>query len=330
VRSAGLGERVEIRMQGTKLRRGVIGTLVALLALARPAAGPAAEGPAVRSRSEAPLPRVTIEAGKERAVVRREVDRFVAAVVVRPWDETLSRWNDPICPLVAGLPGEFGEFILRDISRAALQARAPLAGKVCRPNLYVVASGDPDLLLKEWWARNPRMYETRHGLGPVRSFLTSQRPVRVWYNSALGCGDGTPVIPGGSTLTFAQVRVLGGGASTFAPGITCTDGIDTHLSYADVRDISSAIIVVDLRRLKPITIRQLAEYIALVGLADVRLDVEPSAAPSILRLFSTRATAPPGLTRWDRALLYSLYNTRQRDKRQVQDMEVTMTGRIAP
>ncbi|MGH8290859.1 MAG: hypothetical protein ACREV7_17905 [Steroidobacteraceae bacterium] len=314
-------------MRGTKLRRGFTGTWVALLVLAGPATAAATSR---HTSANTGLPKVTIEASKEREAVRREVDRFVGAVVVRPWDETLSRWNDPICPLVAGLPEDFGEFILRDLSRAALEARAPLAGKVCHPNLYVVASGDPDLLLKKWWARNPGMYDTRHGLEPVRRFLESKRPVRVWYNSALGCGDGGPVVPGGSALAFAQVLTLGGGSSAFAPGITCTDGIDTHLSYADVREISSAIIVVNLRRLKPVSIQQLADYIVLVGLADVRLDADTRAAPSILWLFSGHAAPPSGLTLWDRALLYSLYNTRQRDKRQVQDMEETMTGRIAP
>jgi hypothetical protein len=78
------------------------------------------------------------------------------------------------------------------------------------------------------------------------------------------------------------------------------------------------------------TIGQLADYVALVGLADVRLDADPSAAPSILELFAGHATAPPGLTPWDRALLYSLYTTRQTDREQVQNMESTMVRRIAP
>ena len=310
--------------------RELVGTLVALLILGSPP-GLAGQSAAAADGSDTRLPKVTIEAARVQAL-RRKVHRFVAAVVVRPWDETLLRWNAPVCPLVAGLPKAFGEFILRRISRAALDARAPLAGKVCRPNLYVVATGEPDLFLKKWWARNPRMYDRRHGLLPLRSFLESSRPVRVWYNGALGCGSGAPVNPGTSEWTFAQqVQVVGGGSSTFAPGApTCTDGIDTHLSYADTESLSSAIIVIDLRRLKQTNIGQLADYIALVGLADVRLDVDPNAAPSILRLFTAHASAPPGLTRWDRALLYSLYNTRQQDKEQVSDMESTMVSRIAP
>lgn len=277
------------------------------------------------------LPGITIQGSRERQELRHQVDEFVAAVIVRPSDETLLRWNTPICPLVAGLPRDLGEFILEHISAAALDARAPLAGMKCRPNLYVVASTVPELLLKKWWDREPRMYDVRNGIQPVRSFIESKRPVRAWYNSVLGCGSGAPAISGGTSLAMAGVVTTGGGSSDFSAGApVCTDGVDTHLSYADVQSISSAIVVIDLHRLQKMTIQQLADYVALVGLADVRLDADPGSAPSILRLFASHATAPPGLTPWDQALLYSLYDTRQADKQQVQEMEVTMVRRITP
>lgn len=33
--------------------------------------------------------------------------------------KSLARWNQPICPLVAGIPADQGEFILRGVSQAA-------------------------------------------------------------------------------------------------------------------------------------------------------------------------------------------------------------------
>jgi hypothetical protein len=281
--------------------------------------------------SNGSLPGVTIEAGKERQALRLEVDHFVSAVIVQPWDEALSRWNEPVCPLVAGLPQAFGEFILWRVTRVAMDAHVPIAGRKCHPNLFVVATDAPEQLLDKWWARDRWMYDTRHGIEPVESFIHSKRPIHAWYNSELVCGSGAPAVPGGTALAIASVVTGGGGSSTFALGApTCTDGIDTHLSYADVRSIASAIVVVDLRQMKSATIQQLADYVALVGLADVRMDADPGAAPSILRLFAGHATAPQGLTAWDRALLYSLYNTRQADKQQIPDLESTMIQRIAP
>lgn len=82
--------------------------------------------------------------------------------------------------------------------------------------------------------------------------------------------------------------------------------------------------------MKNATIQQLADYIALLSPADLRADVDPGTAPSILRLFAGHGTPPQGLTSWDQALLHSLYNARQSDKQQLQDMESTMIRRIAP
>lgn len=56
---------------------------------------------------------------KERQALRRRVDHFVAAVAARPSDDALYRWNEPVCPLVAGLTKKAGEFILGRISQAA-------------------------------------------------------------------------------------------------------------------------------------------------------------------------------------------------------------------
>lgn len=339
---ATMSRRPSARSFVTRCRPHLAGPLGALLLLLSPSpsvtaqnAGASSEGrrTAVIPRTDiakTELPKITIEATKERAL-RREVHRFVSAVVVRPDDETLWRWNTPVCPLVAGLPRPFAEFILRRISKAAADARAPLAGKVCHPNLFVVGTNAPDLLLKKWLEREPLMYDTRNGFGPVKRFLDSKRPVRVWYNSELGCGDGGPISAGASALAIGSIVKPQGGDTSLTPGAqACTDGIDTHLNYADTRAIYSALVVIDGRQIRKVDIQQLADYVALAGLADVRLDVDPGAAPTILRLFAGHGIPPSGLTRWDRALLYSLYNTRQQDKGQVGDMESTMVRRIAP
>jgi hypothetical protein len=44
-------------------------------------------------------------------------------------------------------------------------------------------------------------------------------------------------------------------------------------------NISSVIVVIDLRRITRMSIRQLADYIALVGLADVRLEARTIPVP---------------------------------------------------
>ena len=111
----------------------------------------------------------------------------------------------------------------------------------------------------------------------------------------------------------------------------CGNTIDTHLTYGDVRSISYAIVVVDTNQLtrKHVKLGQLADYVSLVGLADIQSGTDGGGAPTILRLFHD-PNPPDALTPWDRALLYSLYNTSQSGKLQLTDMEVSMVRKIAP
>jgi Secretin and TonB N terminus short domain len=271
--------------------------------------------------AQAHLGRITIEAPKGRKALRLQVDKFVSSVVVQPWDDALYRWNVPICPLVAGLPKQYAEFVLERISKAAIDAHAPLAGRVCRPNLYVVATLQPKVLLKMWWARDRTMYNYNNvGIEAVEHFIHSSRPIRAWYNTYWGCGgppENNTAVIGGFNLPF------------FGPTI-CGAGLGSRIERMSTgSNVSSAIVVIDGRQMNHITIGQMADYIALVGLADVRSDADPGPMPSILDLFG-HETPPHELTLWDRALLYSLYNTEQSSRLEVPEMEMTMVRRIAP
>jgi Secretin and TonB N terminus short domain len=293
-------------------------------AAASPAPTPATERSAPPA-ARASLGSVTIEAREDRRTLRRKVDHFISSVIVQPSGDALDRWNVEVCPLVAGLPGEFGELILASISQAAIDAHVPLAGKVCHPNLLVVAHDDVAQLVRKWWRHDLGGFEFENqGIETVEHFFRSKRPIRAWYNTQWAGADGRACA---SATSAAQI---GAGIPGPIDAQPCTNGVDTRLTYSSTAsNITSAIIVVDLSRMKSMTTRQLADYIALIGLADVRLDADPSSAPSILGLFDQQRP-PQAMTQWDRALLYSLYNTSQADKMQLSEMELTMVRRIAP
>jgi hypothetical protein len=306
-------------------RHDFVPFLAALLLLPAAAPGSTAALASQPPAAKAALSNVTIDSARQQAL-RRQVNQFVVSVVAQPGNESLVRWNEPVCPLVAGLPRDFGEFILARISQAARAAGAPLAGRSCRANLFVIATPHPDLVLKKWLARDPQI-ETRHGIERMRSFLESSRPVRVWYNTVPSCAG---VIASGSVAAAELNATMGASNPSGSLGPSfCQNTMDTQLSYGDVRSIYSAIVIVDARKLKRVTIGQLADYVSLVGLVNVRPDTDGEGAPTILRLFRD-PNAPQALTPWDRALLYSLYNTNQSGKLQLVDMESVMVGRIAP
>jgi hypothetical protein len=99
----------------------------------------------------------------------------------------------------------------------------------------------------------------------------------------------------------------------------------SRLKWAGVRQIESVLVVVDTTRLKDARIGQVADYAAMVGLADVRLDADYGAAPTILRLFSdSPAARPDALSDWDQALLKALYTINQQSQTQLSEMRTSV------
>jgi hypothetical protein len=261
------------------------------------------------------LDTITVEAKRQRAVIEQQVKTFVSAIAVAPWQKPLKRWRTPICPLVAGLPHDQGEFILAHVSQIAASAGAPLAPEHCQANLYVVLTSKPDELLKAWSKRDPDMFGAARET-QIRRFINASTPVRVWYNANLIAADGSPL--------FNYEDVSGG-----IPENRRAEGY--RLSYDEVAEISSALVLVDARRAKGVNYGQLADYIAMVGLAELRLDADMGDALTVLSLFSAPGKAPSlGLSAWDQAFLKALYHTDQRDKMQLAEIKTSVVRDVAP
>jgi hypothetical protein len=91
------------------------------------------------------------------------------------------------------------------------------------------------------------------------------------------------------------------------------------------------IVLVDAGRAKGIKYGQLAAYIAMVGLAEIRVDAKTGDAPTILNLFTDSANAPAlGMSAWDTAYLKALYHTRHEDKMQLLSLETSMAKDLVP
>ena len=132
-------------------------------------------------------------------------------------------------PLVAGLPSKPAEFIRARVSQVARDSHAPLGSEHCKPNLIVVITNDPDLLLE-----------------------------------------------------------------------------------------------------KKINMGQLADYIAMIGLAQIRVHADTGTAPSILHLFQGSDPQPLGLSPWDESFLKALYRIEHLDQHQLAAIKSSMVQDVAP
>jgi hypothetical protein len=275
--------------------------LVGLTLSAAVAADPTAPDTATK-----PLPQVTVEA--DRVTLEHRVFNFVTDITrSAPRGESLRVWRAAICPLVAGLPQDQGEFVLARLSQAAHAAAAPLDGEKCRPNLYVIFTREPDELIKTWRARSSRSFGGVRGTpAAVDRFAARKRPVRVWYNREFGSAEGGPLTSDTSTE--------GIGLNGSSGAVVNKRAKDTRLTFNDVMLFSSVIVVVDGNQVAGLQFGQLADYIAMAVLTELDLDAPLGTAPTILQLFTARAageTPPAGLTPWDTAFLKALYGTQQ-------------------
>jgi len=268
---------------------------------------------ATANPSDAALETVTVEALRQRQLLKRRVGDFVSSITMPSRSESLARWQVPICPLVAGLSPDKGEFILARLSQIARDADIPLLAEGCDANLLVVMTHEPEALLKMWWSKEHRLFNKDRGVGGIKRTIRSGAPVRVFYNAC-------SVAPG-TAKTFS----LKGGpiCGTGVPG--------SRLTWDAVRVIYSVIVVVDLEQARTLTFGPLTDYIAMTSLAQLRTDPELGAAPTILRLFDeTDETPSQGLSAWDRAFLKSLYATDPDNVLQLSQIKVRMLDDVAP
>jgi hypothetical protein len=318
-------------MMGTFQARRLLVLVAAAAAIALPfhpdgarSAEPPAQDlatPGSSSNSRQGMDSVTVEAERDRQL-KSQISEFVSRLVVSYRNDSLERWDTPICPLVAGLPSERGEFILARVSQIASDSHAPLAGEHCKPNLFVMVTDNPDLLLEKWSQRDRGLLNTCNGMGYIKAFLHSRQPVRVYYNGKFHSSEGIGQDPSALDLVGLSLDFHFGG---------CTSGgaeLGTRLRYSDVQELTSVIIVVDSRRTTDLNIGQLADYVAMVGLAQVRADADSGEAPSILSLFGKPDPRPQGLSPWDQSFLHSLYTTNQSSVLQVSMIKTSMFKQI--
>jgi hypothetical protein len=309
---------------------GVVVALLSLLATGARAdtnPAPTSPGDAAPSDARSVFATVNVEATRRRDAIKREVSNFVSTIVVQSHDISLARWHRPICPLVAGLPRDQGEFVLRRLSQSIAAAHAPLAAQHCRANFFVILTSEPGVLLKKWRARDRRLFADHDGEGAIKRFVATSKPIRVWYNAAVSSADGEPLTD--ESLPLSGTSLSPAQANTQYP--TNKIRTATRLQYSALRNLASVILVVDSERVKGITVGQLADYSAMAGLAEIRLDKDVGSTPSILHLFDeTGGARPQGLSDFDQALLKALYTTDQRDVMQWSELETHMVQTLAP
>jgi hypothetical protein len=250
----------------------------------------------------------------------------------------MPRWYGPLCVGVVGMQAAQAQVFNDRIGEVAEAVRLEVDGPGCRPNVLIHFARDAGGLARSI-ADQPNLVSVNNSTGnsqgedALRDFVQTQDAVRWWHVSRTGTDGvsfGRSSQANGEQERTRIQEFTGEGAST--------GGSEFQLSAAQqaaaqrqeqsseqvssgtrVRDVSRlrggvmemldyVIIVIDANQTSHTTVGALADYVAMITLAQINPEAETAGAPTILNLFNDTASArSASLTSWDLAYLRGLY-----------------------
>ena len=298
-------------------------TLAAMLTTA--ALGAMACGSAhAQTRSEPIV--ITAEMMRERATA------YTSAIALAPENaDQYARWDDDLCPRVAGLPAPEAQRLIDHIARRAHEVGLDPAASGCTPNLIIIFAPNANQVAREVVdTRRDLMgyYGERNvinaGRDALEAFANTPRAVRWWHVAHRMSADGEELgnqqaergDSGAESAAVNQAMASGNLAGALSAG--SFEGVDAvRSSGARTRrttrqDLRFALIIVDAPSVSGISQQAIGDYIAMTALAQLNPYADMSAFPSILNLFNSASRpAPTAMSDWDRAFLQGLYSTRR-------------------
>jgi len=257
-------------------------------------------------------------------VLEEKVRTYISQITAVPvWsiDVPVQLWKRPICPLVAGLPAEEGEFVFDRLADVLTAIGATRGGPGCHPNFFIVVTSEPEALLNGVWGRNWHVFGDASAT-LVRRFIARPLPVRIWYNNTPASTDRSPV-----TTSIVSADKFAGldGVPTYTH-----DGNGLRARFVAVDDMLAVVAIVDIEKVAGLDWGQVTDYIAMAGLTKVDLDADVGDAPTVLRLFTAPADSrPQGLSEWDKVFLRELYHTDVGSRHQRKDVSHHMVRDLA-
>lgn len=259
-----------------------------------------------------PLEQVGVEATRRNARINPQVSEFVTTVARPVQHESMARWSVQVCVFAAGLSPNEGDFVQRRVSEVASAAGVPVGAAGCNANFIVVVSAEPEQFLRDWWKEEPTLFNRQRGVRGVERMIGTDQPVRVWHNVC----NAPPALARDFRLHVEW---------------DCDTGaLGSRITRPVVRSIYSAIVVVDFWKIEGLNWGQVADYVAMVGLAQLRADAKVDAVPTILSLFHDRGDErAKALTVWDQAFLKSVYASREGSVTELTQIKLKMTEELA-
>jgi hypothetical protein len=230
--------------------------------------------------------------------LRRFVMDFVLEVTRVPSGRGFARWQRRVCVGVHNLDAAAAQYLVDRISLLALDVGLDPGEPGCAPQVMIIFTVDAIATATQLVERERGLFQpvpgnsgTTLGLEALEAFRNSDRAVRWWHVSLpVDARTGAAAIPTPNSPGPPTIAVAG-----------------PSRIYSGIRDdLQRVIVIVDATRLSGLTWQQLGDYLAVISLAPIDPNANPSAFDSILNLFSTPQYYS-GLTDWDRSYVRAMY-----------------------
>ncbi|HET7084798.1 MAG TPA: hypothetical protein VFI23_08515 [Rhizomicrobium sp.] len=184
----------------------------------------------------------------------------------------IARWEDPVCPVVTGLPPNFIKFIAKRVRDVAAQAGAPVnADENCKANIDIVFTSKPQAFLDVVRVKQPVLLGYYDNTSQADHLAMVTRAIQAWHTTQTVDLRGHPIID-------SRDNVAGGRGLTSnvqnSSGTRLGDGLHSSFYHAFV--------VADPGKLGDYEIGTLADHIAMLALAPPAPGDACADLPSIL------------------------------------------------
>ena len=282
---------------------------------------PAAGVPAFAQETPKAAESITVTGIKD---VDQAVTKFVGSMTVptRTADK-IARWKQGICPLTAGLRPSAVTFVTKRVREIAAQVGAPVNDREnCKPNIEIIFTTTPQALLDNVQVMYPFVLGYHDNSAQAAQLAKVIWPIQSWYSTATDDLRGNVVIDMARrkgmpmTLDMPVASASGGGMQVMAsptvtmniPDAQIVNVTGSRLGDGVSSDFHHVVVVAEPAKLLDHEIGTLADYIALLALAQTVQPEQCQELPTILNLFAPGCTAPPkALTNVDLAYLRAVY-----------------------
>jgi hypothetical protein len=211
----------------------------------------------------------------------------------------IARWDDPVCPIVKGLPAGFSKFITERIRTVATTAGAKVDAEGCKINVTVIFTTSPQALLDAMRAADPVALGYFDNSAQADKLAKVTQPIQAWYVTK------TVDLRGKWTIDARNLHTGQNYDARDSNGTRVGDGLSSAFY--------SITVVADPSKLAEHEIGALADSVAMLALSQPSTLDNCSTLPSIENLALTGCTAAGKLEAMsanDSAFLYGLYHLR--------------------